>query len=162
MVPRMPRGRLATAKKQIGLAYFGVLLIVFLMSIGLGKSMEVYSAAQQRMKESELLFVGGSYREAIRSFYAGSPAIKQYPSSIDELLEDKRFPVVKRHLRKAYLDPMTGNAFNLVRSADGRIIGVRSTSRRAPLKRADFPRDYQHFMDAKYLSDWEFSYRDES
>lgn len=158
MVPRMPRGRLATAKKQIGLAYFGVLLLVFLMSIGLGKSMEAYSAAQQRMKESELLFVGGSYREAIRSFYEGSPAIKQYPSSIDELLEDKRFPIVKRHLRKAYLDPMTGKSFDLVRSVDGRIIGVRSASRRVPLRRHDFPADYRHFLNAKHMGEWEFTY----
>lgn len=160
-VRRMPHGRFGKRQHQCGIAYLGVLLIVFLMSIGIGKSLEVYSAAQQRSKETELLYVGGSYRDAIKSYYQSSPAARHYPLRVDELLSDRRFPIIKRHLRKAYLDPMTGKPFDFLRSNDGRIIGVKSTSKLAPLRRRNFPEEYVHFGEAKRLSEWEFTYREE-
>lgn len=161
MVRPMRHGR-AMRREQMGLAYLGVLFLVFLMSIGLGKTMEMYSTAQQRLREDELLHVGHAYRMAIKSYYDGSPTAKQYPNNLNELLADGRFPVIKRHLRQLYPDPVTGKPFGLIRSTDGKIVGVRSLSKRAPFRSEGFPAEYHHFAQAKTFDSWEFAYHDES
>lgn len=157
----MPHGSGGHRRNQLGLAYLGVLFLIFLMSIGVGKTIEIYSTAQQRMREDELLYIGHTYRIAIKSYYEGSPTVKQYPNSLEELLADKRFPILKRHLRYIYPDPLTGKPFDLIRSSDGRLIGVRSTSKRVPFRKQGFPIEYQNFENSHYYSGWEFVYLDE-
>lgn len=161
MVRPMRPGSAKLRWKQTGLAYLGVLFLVFLMSIGIGKTMEVYSTAQQRLREDELLHVGHAYRMAVKSYYDGSPTFKQYPNSLDELLADKRFPVTKRHLRQLYPDPMTGAPFDLIRSTEGKVVGVRSSSKKAPFRSDGFPAEYDHFSQAKTFAGWEFAYHAE-
>jgi hypothetical protein len=79
--------------------------------------------------------------------------------SVDDLLEDKRFPVPLHHLRRAYPDPMTGkNDWLFLRYGD-RIFGIYSGSTAAPVKHANFPRRYADFVDAKTYGDWQFFYR---
>jgi type II secretory pathway pseudopilin PulG len=90
---------------QKGFTLLGVLLMVAATGAGLAAIGELASHALQREKEAELLFVGDQYREAIASYYR---AQKTYPGKLDDLLEDKRAPMPRRHIRKLYRDPMTG------------------------------------------------------
>jgi len=93
-----------------GFTYIGLLIAVVLLGIGLALVGEVWNTAVKRDRERELLFVGDQFRQAIGRYYESSPGVKQYPRKLEDLLEDKRFPVMKRYLRRIYLDPMTGKA----------------------------------------------------
>jgi len=141
-----------------GFTYIGLLIAVVLLGIGLALVGEVWNTAVKRERERELLFVGDQYRQAIGRYYESSPGVKQYPRQLEDLLEDKRFPVVKRYLRRIYLDPMTGKAdWGLVMQGD-QILGVYSLSKDTPIKVANFPLVDSFFADSSSYSDWRFIY----
>src|ERR1700730_5398969 len=89
-----------------GFTYIGLLIAVVVMGLALSAVGTVWRTQAQREREQELLFIGREFRTAIASYY-GSGA-HQYPQSIDDLLEDKRWPEPRHHLRRLYVDPMTG------------------------------------------------------
>jgi type II secretory pathway pseudopilin PulG len=104
----------------------------------MGAAGKYWSSVMLRDREEELIFRGEQYRKAIDS-YASVPGRKGFPSSIDDLLKDSRSAAGKRHLRQKYKDPMTGEDFEELKNpATKRIIGVRSTSDKEPLKQANF------------------------
>jgi type II secretory pathway pseudopilin PulG len=141
-----------------GFSYLGLLIAVALMGIALAAVGEVWSTTAQRERERELLFVGGQFRQAIGRYYEASPGVKQYPRKLDDLLEDKRFPVVKRHLRQIYLDPMTGKPdWGLLTQGD-QILGVYSLSKDTPLKIANFQLADAFLADSTSYSQWRFVY----
>ena len=136
-----------------------VLFLVAIMGVGLGAIATVWHTASKREREAELLFVGDQFRKAIASYHdAGLGDNKRYPQALDDLLEDKRLPTVKRHLRKIFVDPMTGNTeWGLIKLTGAGIIGVHSLSSDQPLKVAGFPAEYASFSLAKQYSDWVFA-----
>lgn len=141
-----------------GFTYLGLLIAVAVVGVGLAGAAEVWSTVAKRGKEAELLFVGDQFRQAIGRYFEGSPGAKVYPLRLEDLLEDKRLPVVRRHLRRLYPDPMTGKAdWGLVMQGD-RIIGVHSRSPATPLKRANFKPDYASFEERGEYSEWRFVY----
>jgi type II secretory pathway pseudopilin PulG len=147
----MTRGRAG------GFTYLGILFAVAFLGITLAAVGTVWVTAAQRDREAELLFVGRAYRDAIRSYYLHGSGGVQYPTELDELIEDHRFPVVKRHLRRIYADPMTGQPdWEYVRNVDGAIMGVRSSSHKTPIKRANFEAADSAFEDADCYCDWQF------
>jgi hypothetical protein len=136
-----------------------MLACVALAGIGLAAVAQVWSTASQRDREAELLFIGQQFRAALASYYEQSPGAKQYPRSIDELLEDKRFPVPKRHLRRVYRDPMTGRReWGEVRY-DQWLIGVHSLSEARPFKSALFRPEDAMLMGSERYADWRFVYQ---
>jgi type II secretory pathway pseudopilin PulG len=144
---------------QRGFTYVGLLIAVALAGVALAVAGTLWSATSKRDKEHDLLFVGDQYRRAIGSYYEGTPGAKRYPPRLEDLLEDKRLAVTRRHLRQVYPDPMTGQPdWELVRLPDGAIVGVRSRSDAKPMKVANFaPRD-ESFADAASYRDWVFAY----
>lgn len=79
-----------------------------------------------------------------------------YPGSLEELLKDERFPGVRRHLRKVFVDPMTGKAeWGLVK-VSGRIVGIHSLSTAVPIKQAGFEGEEQAFTGAQSYTEWVF------
>jgi len=141
-----------------GFTYVGLLVVVVLIGIGLAAVGQVWSTTAKRERERELLFAGAQFRRAIGSYFDASPGVKQYPSKLEELLQDQRFPVVKRHLRKIYLDPMTGSPdWGLVTAGD-RIVGVYSRSGDKPLKIENFAPEDSSFAGSAAYSDWRFVY----
>jgi type II secretory pathway pseudopilin PulG len=144
---------------QRGFTYLGVLIIVAIMGMGLAGFGELYSHAAQRDKERELLFIGSQFRDAIASYYNRSPGAKVYPKKLDDLLEDKRFPVPQHHLRKLYRDPMTGSTdWGLIELPGIGIIGVHSRSEEKPIKTANFAAAEASFEDAENYTKWMFTY----
>ena len=143
--------------RQRGFGYLLVLFALAALGLSLAGTGQVWHTTSQREKEADLLFVGNQYRRAIESYYKQSPdAVKQYPLKLEDLLEDKRFPTPKRHLRQLYRDPMTGSAdWGLLKVADS-IVGVYSTSEGSALKTKFMERDAAFAGTSRY-AEWVFS-----
>jgi type II secretory pathway pseudopilin PulG len=143
-----------------GYTYVAMLVAVAVMSAGLAATGEVWSHAVRREKEAELLFVGQQYRQAIAFYYEQSPGNgKQYPAKLEDLVEDKRFPSPRRHLRKLYADPITGRAeWGIIEAPGGGIMGVHSRSNAEPVKRAEFGFRDRVFHQATNYYEWRFFY----
>lgn len=145
---------------QRGFTYLGLMYLIFVIGIGLAAAGTAWQTEVQREREKELLFAGEQYAMAIGSYYESTPGgIKQYPPNLEDLLLDNRFPVVRRHLRKLYHDPVTGGEeWGLLREQGGRITGVHSLSHQRPLKTAGFPSAWAAFATAENHAAWQFVY----
>ena len=149
----MPTGRPA----QSGFSYLFVLMAIALIGVGLAAAGTLWRSESQRAREAELLFIGDQYRQAIRSYYTLEPGLPRFPASIDELLEDRRRTAIVRHLRRAWRDPMTGDAFVLIQTPDGKgIVGVQSASTAAPFKTAGFALADEAFTEKQSYAEWQF------
>jgi type II secretory pathway pseudopilin PulG len=143
-----------SAGKQRGFTYLGILISVAVIGAGLAAFAELASHAAQREKEAELLFRGNAFRAAIASYYSKE---SRYPQSLEQLLEDKRYPMPVRHLRKLYADPMTGEAnWGLLEAPGGGVMGVHSRSGSRPIKTGNFRLPDQDFEQAESYADWKF------
>ena len=145
---------------QKGVTYLALLLIVAAAGALLAATGEIASHSAQREKEVDLLFAGSQFRDAIRSYYEGSPGgAKRYPQKLEDLLKDSRVPVTLRHLRRIYRDPITGGAqWGVVEAPEGGIMGVYSLSEEPPVKTGGFSKANQAFDGAEKYSDWKFTY----
>jgi type II secretory pathway pseudopilin PulG len=143
-----------------GFTYLGLLFAIVFMGLALALIAQVARTVNQREKERQLLFVGKEISRAIGRYYDQSPgSVKQFPRTLPDLLLDKRYPDVRRYLRKVYADPMSGKAdWGVVSSGDGGIAGVYSQSLDAPFKVAGFPADAD-FSDRKKYAEWVFEYQ---
>ncbi len=147
-------------RREGGFTYIGLLIILAIMGIGLAATGSLWSTAAQRDREAELLFIGDEFRRAITSYYEGSPGSPRYPVKLEDLIEDNRFPTPRRHLRRIYIDPMTGKAdWGLVRGPGEVVLGVHSRSTASPFKQANFPQRYENFSGAQSYVDWKFIHR---
>ena len=141
-------------KKQTGFTYIGLLIFIAIAGLGLAAYAEIASTATQREKEAELLFRGNQFQAAIASYYKKE---QRYPASLETLLEDKRYPMPVRHLRKLYADPMTGEPnWTLIDAPGGGFMGVHSRSDKAPIKTGNFLVKNQGFAEAQTYADWKF------
>jgi len=147
----------AVASRHRGAVLMALLLLLVLLGIGALAAAEVWASTRRHEREDELLWVGEQYRHAIESYWKMTPgARKALPASLDQLLDDDRFPNPVHHLRQAYRDPVADYAeFDLI-VVNNALLGVRSTSRLAPVKHANFPRGYQGFAAAEDYSQWQF------
>ena len=135
------------------------MMVIAIAGIGMAGVGIVWHQDAQREREKELLFIGDEYRKAIGSYYENSlGTAKQFPTTLEDLIADKRFPNTKRHLRKVYADPMTlGKPWQLILQ-QGQIIGVYSASKQTPIKKVGFQPPYETFGEAAEYSDWKFIY----
>jgi type II secretory pathway pseudopilin PulG len=145
--------------RQAGFSYLWVLLLVALMGVGLTVVAEMDSTISQRDREKALLATGRQFQIAIGRYYEGTTGGRnEYPASLEDLLQDPRYPGAMRHLRKIFIDPITGKAeWGLVR-VGGRIVGVHSLSEKTPIKQANFEAEVSHFAGAQKYTDWVFTY----
>ena len=155
-----------------GFTYVALLAAIVIIGISMGAAGKYWSFVMQREKEEELLFRGEQYRTAIERYYRATPGwcktqrlsicppVVHYPQSIDDLIKDSRFLETRRHLRQKYLDPMTGQDFEVLRDQTkaNRIVGVFSTSEKEPFKKTGFPDQYQDFENKKAYKEWLFIY----
>ena len=128
--------RFERRSRQAGFAYLWMLLAVSALAIGLGVVLEVDATAERREKEAQLLAIGEEFRLALESYYrVPSPlGVHEFPERLKDLLEDDRSGSLQRHLRKIYVDPMTGRAeWGLVRIA-GAIVAIHSLSNASPIR----------------------------
>jgi len=118
-----------------GFTYVALLAILALLGASLAALGTAWTTAKQRENERELQFRGEQIRDAIGR-YRASAAPPTWPPTLEALLEDRRGPEVRHHLRRLWADPFTGHAdWELVDAPEGngggsarRIAGVRSRS----------------------------------
>lgn len=146
---------------QAGVGLIVVLMMLAVASTGASVVAQRWSDQDTREKERQLLRVGDTYAQALASYHAASPGSdKRYPASLEQLVLDDRFPGTRRHLRRLYADPLTGQAdWVLVRDARGDIIGLRSRSERAPWARQPLRLQATDLSAAERYADWVFTPR---
>jgi len=141
-----------------GYALIVLLILVAVVGLALGAASTIWTTAATRDKEQQLLWTGLQFRGAISSYVRSSPGSAQYPKRLEDLLEDPRFPNVRRHLRQIYRDPFTGETkWGLVKNGD-LIVGVYSLAPGAPIKRAGFAAGLESFAEASSYGEWKFVY----
>ena len=159
-----PRGlrarRCRPIRSQEGFTYVGILLAIALVGTQLAVAGLVWSFAQERQKERELLFVGEQFRTAIARYYLNPQGPqKEYPRRLEDLVGDPRYPGTVRHLRKIYADPITGKVqWGLITTPDGSILGVHSLAEKAPIKIGNFRPTEKSFEKQQRYADWKFVY----
>jgi type II secretory pathway pseudopilin PulG len=143
--------------QENGFTYVMVLVAIVVIGILVEVATLLTSRTAQAEREAELLYRGQAYQRAIKSYYAAG---KSFPRSLDDLLKDPR-SASKRHIRALYPDPVAkgeSKDWLLIRARDGGIAGVASASKDEPMKKANFPKDFEKFEAAKTYSDWVFEY----
>ncbi len=88
-----------------GYAMAGLLVAIGIMSVLMSVAMPAWRTLAKREKEAELLFRGQQYMRAIDLYQRRFPGA--YPTDLEMLVE-------QRFLRRAYLDPMTGEPFRIL------------------------------------------------
>ncbi|MEY2689787.1 MAG: hypothetical protein RL375_3986 [Pseudomonadota bacterium] len=158
-------------KRQRGVSYLMLLLTMALSGIVLAGAATVWSHAQRRERETQLLWVGGQIRQAITAYArmaslsdAGTPGgapvagDHRYPARLEDLLLDDRSLTPRRYLRQVYVDPITRSTdWGLIRNEAGRIVGVYSRSEDTPIKTGHFATADADFEGARRYADWRFS-----
>lgn len=134
-----------------------VVAATLLLALATERVMAVVSQEARREREAQLLRLGAAHAAAIRSYYLATPgAVKRWPGTLADLLEDKRFVQVRRHLRESHADPVTRGDWMLVPAPDGGIAGVRSASTQRPLQTAALQAGEVTLPAAQRYSDWHF------
>ena len=172
--------------KQRGFTYLSVVILVAIIGLVGAATLRLGVTMQRAAAEEELLRIGAEFSDALQSYAAATPAGQPtFPPSLNELLKDPRFPQVRRHLRRIYVDPMTGKPeWGLVRAGinkpgtpgavpgamptgapptssmsaqEGGIIGIYSLSSAEPIKIGNFPQRFVSFEGKAHVSDWKFT-----
>ena len=146
---------ISKAGAEAGYTYVTVLLLVFAVALGAQAARVPTESARISDREAELLFRGTAYREAIEAFYRADPENPRFPAELSDLTQDPRDETL-RHIRRLYKDPITGQAFRLIRKDDDTITGVRSTSSEKPRQSFFASETNAAFNDATRYADWEF------
>lgn len=142
-----------------GFTFIGLLVIISISGILLAAVGIVWKQNAQREKEQALLYYGDQYRKAITSYFDSTPGgAKQFPKKLTDLVLDKRFPNIRRHIRILYPNPMRQDETWQLVIEQGRIKGVTTNSALTPIKVVGFDTRYKHFEKAKTYADWQFVY----
>jgi hypothetical protein len=155
----MTRRRLAPPRpaQARGFAYLWLLFFVAAMGVALAAGGVVWEVRVRREKERDLLAIGAEMRRAIADYYRFTPqAAKELPQRLEDLLEDRRGPAPRRHLRRVYADPLTGGSQWGLVLLQGRILGVYSLAPGTPVMRGGFHEADQAFTGALRYADWRF------
>ncbi|XLZ72491.1 type II secretion system protein [Massilia sp. SR12] len=146
--------------KQGGFTYASVIILVMVIGLVGAASLRLGTTLQRALAEQALLDIGIEYSNALASYAAATPdGQPNYPNSFQELLKDPRSTRLKRHLRRVYVDPMTGKAeWGIVKANEnGGILAIYSLSKATPIKISNFPPRFAAFDGKSSLGEWKFS-----
>lgn len=151
----------ANRSRQAGFTYLGLIIFVAIVGLVGAATLKVGSLLQRAAAEEELLEIGAAFSAALDSYAAATPrGATPYPPSIKELLKDPRFPGVRRHLRKVFVDPLTGKAewgIDYLGNGAVGIVAFHSLSDAQPLKIANFDSRFRGLDGKEKISQWRFT-----
>ncbi len=141
-----------------GVLLLGLLLAMAISGVALLLALDVWSVTRQRQQEQELLFVGEQYRMAIARYYYAAPkgAPRTLPATLQDLLQDDRYSIPMRHLRRLYPDPLTGAPQWGAVLNGKRIAGVYSLAKGTAVKQGGFAQQAQNFAGKSSYREWAF------
>ena len=142
-----------------GFALLALLILLAIIGIATSATVTLGVLIQRRFAEEELLEIGSDFQIALRSYASATPAGQpMYPITMQDLLKDPRTPGIRRHLRKLYGDPMSGqNAWGLIPASAGiGFVGIHSLSDRPPIKIDHFDAEFVGFEHRSSYTQWEF------
>ena len=148
------------ARLESGFTYVGLVVFVAILGMVGAATLKVDGLLRRAQAEQELLEIGAAYGEALRSYAAATPrGFPAVPPTLQDLLKDPRFPGTRRHLRKIFVDPITGSTeWGVLYQGDkAGVLAVYSLSRAQPLKVANFDARFQGFENKEHLSEWKFT-----
>jgi len=147
---------------QRGFTYLGLLFAVAFLGLMLAGTGQVWQLVAKREKEEQLLFVGREFARALTSYRAASPPgqAPAGPRRLGDLVEDRRggFPG-RRHLRRIYTDPISGEADWGLIVIGVEIVGIYSRGSGIPLRQAGFRAGEEAFANARRYAQWIFTAR---
>lgn len=147
--------------RQSGFTYLGLIIFVAIIGLVGAATLKIGALLQRAAAEEELLEIGAAFSAALDSYAAATPrGASPYPPSLAELLKDPRSPAVRRHLRKVYVDPLTGKAeWGIVYLGGGEtgVVAIHSLSTAKPLKIANFDSRFKGLDNKEMISEWRFT-----
>lgn len=147
-------------RRPHGFTYVGLIIFVAIIALVGAAGLKFGAIMQRRAAELALLDIGAQFGAALRSYAdATPPGQPTQPPSLKELLKDPRFPNTRRHLRKIFIDPVTGKAEWGIVYVSGTVgvTAVYSLSNAKPIKIGNFDARFPNFDNKAHLSDWKFT-----
>ena len=144
---------------QGGFTYLGLIILVSVIGMVGAATLKIGALIQRAQAEEELLDIGAAFSAALQSYAQATPTGQPLqPPSLQELLKDPRTPALRRHLRKIFVDPVTGSTeWGIVYLADKLgVVAIYSRSPARPLKVGNFDARFVGFDGKPHLSDWKF------
>jgi type II secretory pathway pseudopilin PulG len=157
-----------SGRRQAGFTYLGLIVLVTIIGLVGAATLKVDALLRRAAAEEELLEIGAAFSAALTSYAEATPRGQPpQPPSLEELLKDPRVPGVRRHLRKIFVDPITGkaewgivwlNKDSGISNGNGGsgVLAVYSLSQSKPLKIANFDSRFQNLEGREHISDWKF------
>ncbi|MET0322745.1 MAG: type II secretion system protein [Duganella sp.] len=158
-LPGAPRRPLPPARHAAGFTYVSVIIVVAIIALVAAASLKLGATVQRSRAEQQLLVIGAAFSDALQSYADATPAGQlAQPASLKDLLRDPRFPTPRRHLRKIFVDPMTGKAeWGIVYLGEKTgVMAVYSLSDARPVKIGNFPARFQNLAGKQKISEWRF------
>ncbi|MDB5933922.1 MAG: type secretion system pseudopilin PulG [Massilia sp.] len=147
-------------RRQGGFTYLGLIILVTVIGLVGAATLKIDALLRRAAAEEDLLAIGAAFSAALESYAAATPQGQpKQPPSLQELLKDPRTPTVRRHLRKIFVDPVTGSTqWGIVyRARQAGVVAVYSLSQAQPLKIGNFAARFAGFENKQHLSDWKFT-----
>jgi type II secretory pathway pseudopilin PulG len=145
---------------EAGFTYVGLVVFVAILGMVGAATLKVDGLLRRAAAEQELLEIGAAFSAALRSYAAATPqGSAPVPPTLQDLLRDPRFPGTRRHLRKIFVDPVTGGTEWGIQYQGDKVgvLAVYSLSQAQPLKVANFDARFPHFENKEHLSEWRFT-----
>jgi type II secretory pathway pseudopilin PulG len=146
--------------RQGGFTYLGLIILVTVIGMVGAATLKIGALMQRAQAEEELLDIGAAFSAALQSYAAATPKGQPLqPPTLQDLLKDPRTPALRRHLRKIFVDPVTGSTeWGIVYLGDHvGVVAVYSLSQAKPLKIGNFDARFTGFDGKLHLSDWKFT-----
>jgi type II secretory pathway pseudopilin PulG len=154
------QARFPMRRKSGGFTYLSLIILVAIIGLVAASALKLGSLLQRSKAESELLEIGAAFSDALQSYADATPSGQPtQPPSLQALLKDPRFSGTRRHLRKLFVDPITGSQqWGVVYLGDKvGVLAVYSLSDARPIKIANFPERFSGFENKTHISEWKFS-----
>lgn len=142
-----------------GFTFLGILMLLAVVTLVGAAGLQWGAVSHRRAAEQALLDTGAAFGAALRSYARVTPrGQSDAPMTLQDLLKDPRFPTTVRHLRRVFVDPMTGkDDWGLVRNEQGNgIVGVYSLAKGQPIKLANFDSRFGDFNGKLAYREWRF------
>ena len=145
-------------QSENGFTFLTILVAVAIVGILTLQVVAPWKTTKKIDQEEELLFRGKAIRDGIESYYKSAHAgFNRFPERLEDLIGSQGI-TAGHFVRRLYNDPITNGDWELIYDSGGLLKGVHSKSEEEPIKKGNFPKEFQAFEGKTRYSDWLFVY----